>query len=212
MIVSVALLPDEGKLRRIKLKGLPDRVLKAPEMEVRIKQGEEMIDATIEMVDGVMVVSPKEVKFEPKDGDVLASDKSHAIYIFKENISEDCNIGYIGINNSQELRLSEYEWGNLIFRPATEEEKQKLFDKLAEEGLAWDAERKELVKLKWKPEVAEVFHFPIFSDELGKFVTDYQENDGTIFMSIERDWCFKTEQECQEFCDRLNEAISQVKP
>lgn len=34
-------------------------------MEVKIKQGKEMIDATIDMVDGVMVVSPKEVKFEP---------------------------------------------------------------------------------------------------------------------------------------------------
>lgn len=31
-------------------------------MEVKIKQGNEMINATIEMVDGVMVVSPKEVK------------------------------------------------------------------------------------------------------------------------------------------------------
>lgn len=29
-------------------------------MEVKIKQGNEMLDATIEMVDGVMVVSPKE--------------------------------------------------------------------------------------------------------------------------------------------------------
>jgi hypothetical protein len=31
-------------------------------MEVKIKQGEEMIDATIEMVGGVMVVSPKEMR------------------------------------------------------------------------------------------------------------------------------------------------------
>ena len=31
-------------------------------MEVKIKQGSEMLDATIEMVDGVMVVSPKEVR------------------------------------------------------------------------------------------------------------------------------------------------------
>ena len=33
-------------------------------MEVRIKQGNEMLDATIEMVDGVMVVSPKEEKLK----------------------------------------------------------------------------------------------------------------------------------------------------
>ena len=35
-------------------------------MEIKIKQGSEMLDATIEMVDGVMVVSPKEEKFKPR--------------------------------------------------------------------------------------------------------------------------------------------------
>ena len=36
-------------------------------IEVKIRQGSEMLDATIEMVDGVMVVSPKVEKFEPID-------------------------------------------------------------------------------------------------------------------------------------------------
>lgn len=40
-------------------------------MKVRIKQGEEMIDATIEMIDGVMVVSPKEVKWKPEVGETF---------------------------------------------------------------------------------------------------------------------------------------------
>ena len=39
-------------------------------MEVKIKQGSEMLDATIEMVDVVMVVSPKEVKWKPNYGDL----------------------------------------------------------------------------------------------------------------------------------------------
>ena len=38
-------------------------------MEVKINNNGEMLDATIEMIDGVMVVSPKVVKFEPKDGE-----------------------------------------------------------------------------------------------------------------------------------------------
>ena len=33
----------------------------------------------------------------------------------------------------------------------TEEEKKKIFDKLAEEGYEWKADTKELVTLKWKP-------------------------------------------------------------
>jgi hypothetical protein len=55
-------------------------------MEVKIKQGNEMLDATIEMVEGVMVVSPKEVKFKPKDGDVVYVKTSHEnIIIYKEH-------------------------------------------------------------------------------------------------------------------------------
>lgn len=40
-------------------------------MEVKIKIGDEIIDATIEMVDGVMVVSPKVEKFGTKVSNIL---------------------------------------------------------------------------------------------------------------------------------------------
>lgn len=181
-------------------------------MEVRIKEGNGYVDAEWTIEDGVMVVSPKEVKFEFKDGDVLASDKSYAIYIFKENISEDCNIGYVGINNANELRLSEYEWGNLIFRPATEEEKKLLFDKLAEKGLAWDAEKMELVKLKWKPKNNEIYCRPRFNEEGFACCKDRWDNVKFENFLYNKGWVFKTEKECQEFCNRLNEAINSVKP
>lgn len=41
-------------------------------MEIKIKDQDQLIDATIEVVDGVLVVSPKEEKYELKDGDVAA--------------------------------------------------------------------------------------------------------------------------------------------
>lgn len=40
-------------------------------MEVKIKNNNEMIDATIEMVDGVMVVSPKRMEWKPKRGEPI---------------------------------------------------------------------------------------------------------------------------------------------
>ena len=181
-------------------------------MEVRIKQGEEIVDATIEIVDGVMVVSPK--VFEPKDLDVIVSGgDTRFVAIFKRMKDEYSFYYYALLALSGDKRPQINNWASFLnVCPATEEEKKLLFDKLKEEGLAWDAERKELVKLKWKPKEEEIFYFPIFSDELGGFVTDYEEYYETRFMSIERGWHFKTEQECQEFCNRLNEAISQVEP
>lgn len=216
MIVSVALLPDEGKLRIIKLKGLPDRVLKAPEMKVRIKQGEEMIDATIEMVDGVMVVSPKEV-YEPKDGDVVSIfNKSYGVWmtaICREIHNERCSV-YCMIDAKDKLsvNLSKVSTSYGIIA-ATEEEKQKLFDKLAEEGLAWDAERKELVKLKWKPKENERYYYPA-NYGYGFVLADtcFNANFLNDVKRIESGRYFKDKQECQEFCNRLNEAINSVKP
>ena len=95
-------------------------------MEVKIKQGTEMLDATIEMIDGVMVVSPKEVKFKPKYGD------DYYTPIFD----------------------------NTYFVP---------------------------------------FHCSWTESALGN-------------ARYEKGLCFKTREECEEFCNRLNDVINSVKP
>jgi hypothetical protein len=196
---------------------LPEGILKSKNMEVKIKNGEEMIDATIEMVDGVMVVSPKVEKFEPKDGDVCVHDGM--IYIFKGvkpssicsgksaiihhcyydvetlQVKEDVGCGYIDCSQ----------------RFATEEEKKKLFDKLKEEGYEWDAEKKELAKLKWNPVLGEVYFRIEFVDHEFRYADWNWKNSTYEIEAYERGWCFKTKEECQEFCNRLNDAINSVK-
>jgi hypothetical protein len=194
-------------------------------MEVKIKQGAGLIDATIEMVDGVMVVSPKEEKVEPKDGDVFCVDLLHpCVGIVKEEYS-------FGKPDKDRLYFSVGYWkqsGSMQFgtfcacnrntesnyRPATGEERQELFDKLKEEGYEWDAEKKELVKLKWKPKIGETYYRPDFQH--CKFIcysgiTDYKK---LIYIKyhINKGWVFRTKEECEEFCNRLNKAINSVKP
>lgn len=184
-------------------------------MEVKIKNNNEMIDATIEMVDGIMVVSPKEVKFEPKDGDVIVSGgDTHFVAIF-EKMKEKYSFYYYSLLVLEgDKRPQINNWASFLnVRPATEEEKKKLFDKLAEEGLAWDAERKELVKIKWKPYEGCNIYYPSYNTITANFITlRGMFNSGRDKDLMDKDWLFKTEQECQEFCDRLNEAINSVKP
>lgn len=123
-------------------------------MEVKIKQGDAMLDATIEMVGGVMVVSPKKVKFEPKDGDIVTvTTETGGNYtcFFKGCVNGDI-YSYGGLNNLYnmlfEIGLVCCSKSQRTIYPATEEEKQKLFDKIKEEGYEWKADTKELVKLK----------------------------------------------------------------
>lgn len=181
-------------------------------MEVKIKDGNGYVEADWTIEDGVMVVSPKKAKFEPKDGDVVVINEGIQIFIVKDHLSDihgDCYCGWDFENKELFSRGSKY-----YDRYATEEEKQKLFDKLAEKGLAWDAERKELVKIKWEPKVGDKYFRPDFNK--CRFLC-YEGNAQYHTMKyikdhVNKNWCFKTEQECQEFCDRLNIAISQVKP
>lgn len=108
-------------------------------MEVKIKQGNEMLDATIEMVGGVMVVSPKEVKFEPKDGDIVYVKTDYEnIIIYKEQPNKlGRYVNYIDKKQMYYLRNDFCgSYADIIeIRPATEEEKKELFDKLAERNM-----------------------------------------------------------------------------
>jgi hypothetical protein len=154
-----------------------------------------------------MVVSPKE-KFEPKDGDVVKSHDSIWIFYSLRNC---------GTFNAHAVLLD----GSLFFnkpvyceeiRPATEEEKKELFDKLAEEGYEWKAETKELVKLKWKPSMYDPYYIPFY--ETCEFIPMGTNWNGRNKDNIRynKGLCFKTKEECQEFCNRLNQAIEGIIP
>jgi hypothetical protein len=163
------------------------------------------------MIDGIMVVSPKKVKFEPKDGDVVVCDDGGIqIFICKENLGG--SIYYYCMYNTEDNDLTFYEnTSYMINRYATEEEKKKLFDKLAEEGWEWKPDTKELVKLKWKPKKGEPYFSPIFSniDFLFSTCSSIYTGHFTDEMTIKKMRAFRTKEECQLFCDKLNETIEE---
>jgi hypothetical protein len=158
-----------------------------------------------------MVVSPKVEKFEPKDGDVISSDR--AICIFKEeyNSIRPSFSSYVALVNEI------IDFGLTVFyetrRPATEEEKKLLFYRLKEEGLAWDAEKKEVVKIRWKPSYNGEYYFKPRLD-MGQFIAHKAKwlNDAADNAYDKKGWIFKTNKKCQEFCYKLNQAIEGVKP
>ena len=72
----------------------------------------------------------------------------------------------------------------MIFRPATDSEKQQLFDALAKEGKAWDSEKKQIVGLKPAFEIGKLY---VFNEEdedgeltiIGKLI-DKNESEDTL--------------------------------
>lgn len=89
---------------------------------------------------------------EFKDGDIVHDVHGYNTYIIKEFSNKHIKI-YAGLTNQygaipHKIGMSEI----FHLRFATEEEKQQLFDALAKEGKAWNAEKKQIVDLKPKCE------------------------------------------------------------
>ena len=192
-------------------------------MEIKINNNGEMLDATIEMVDGVMVVSPKEVKFEPKDGDVFCVDSLYPCVGIVEEVysygKPDKDRLYFSVGywiESGDMQLKTFCACNRNtepnYRHATEEEKKKFFDKLAEKGYEWKQDTKELVKLKWKPKAGQRYYIPVICNAQFKAVIEDWSDDALDVLYFGKGWAFETKEECQEFCNRLNDAINSVKP
>ena len=86
-----------------------------------------------------------EKQLEFKDGDIVVYGKSVAICrrIYKHTLSF-----YVSLNEMVGLLFADEVESSEEFGFATDEDKQQLFDALAKEGKAWDAEKKQIVDIK----------------------------------------------------------------
>ena len=200
-------------------------------MKIVINNNGERIPATLEVVDGVMIVSPIEDKVDIsqfKDGDIITCGWENefntcswvcvlngTIEECKDNyfLEEYCGTYLVGCDSKEQTWFNSYSDSATCVRYATEEEKQKLFDALAKDGKTWDAEKKAVVDLKWKPKEGEKYFAPKFTYGEAFHVCEYlYQNIICVTNIYSKGWCFKTREECEAFCKRLNEVIKEVKP
>lgn len=94
---------------------------------------------------------------EFKDGDIVALVVRKCTHIAIFQSRQEAYIGFHAVLcQNDELLLEEpfrEDVGDIELRLATDSEKQQLFDALAKDGKAWDAEKKQIVDLKPKVEL-----------------------------------------------------------
>ena len=118
--------------------------------------------------DGSVVFEKEEqTEQEFKDGDVLTSRLNNKfIFIFKEDElkQKENKNGYyvchkpnhiINVATKDRLLFCGYK---IDVRLATEEEKQLLFDKMKEQRLLWNAEKKRVEKIRWRAKKGYIYH------------------------------------------------------
>ena len=124
-------------------------------MEIKLNAGDkiqvpENCKATIE--DNQIIIEEKQEEF--KDGDILHSIQTDRILIFKK-YNLECNEKFSCYYNN--LDVDNFDWACVAFRHATEEEKQKFFDELKAKGLRWNAETKEMERIRVRVKYGDLY-------------------------------------------------------
>lgn len=105
---------------------------------------------------GKLNISTLEIEKQPefKEGDIVALMVQKCTHIAIFQSRQETYIGFHAVLcNNEQLLLEEpfrEDDGDIELRPATDSEKQQLFDALAKEGKAWDSDKKQIVDLPKK--------------------------------------------------------------
>lgn len=111
-----------------------------------------------EIKGGKLNISTLEIEKQPefKEGDIVALMVRKCTHIAIFQSRQETYIGFHAVLcNNEQLLLEEpfrEDDGDIELRPATDSEKQQLFDALAKEGKAWDSDKKQIVDLPKKCE------------------------------------------------------------
>lgn len=158
----------------------------------------------------------KEEVREFKDGDVLTSRLNNKfIFIFKEDElkQKENKNGYyvchkanhiINVATKDRLLFCGYK---IDVRLATEEEKQLLFDKMKEQRLLWNAEKKRVEKIRWRAKKGE-YYFALgrTTFEVYCYTESFEEIDAKLYNCGNY---FRTQEQATEAAKRVREALRQ---
>ena len=131
--------------------------------------------------DGVLNVTVNiEQKYVPKDGDVVSDNYTVAIYA---GTNETGGIMTYTALHEQRLQteVCKVGWGyTRNYRPATEAERQRLFDALAKQGKRWNAEKKRIEDLpRWRAGKGSLYYI-VNNDFTTRQYKDYGERSDMV--------------------------------
>lgn len=123
---------------------------------MQLPRGAKVSSTDIKYEDGKIVLTAQLEEWKPEDGEVcyIRDIKGYESVFIKRD--DGCNITscYVSFDNHKTLFFNpDFNLGFVVvdvLRPATEAEKQQLFDALAEQNKRWNAEKKVVEDVRWR--------------------------------------------------------------
>lgn len=140
------------------------------------------------------------------DGDVLVSRSNSQVMVLYEFVSDnkdaDLFNAYFRLDSGM-IFLHSLEVRNR-FRLATDQEIERFYENLHKLHKDWDAEKKQLVDLKWKPKNGDmVYHF----DEIGEILYDEYDVSTDVPLSDFGN-CFRTREEAEAMVEKIKKLLN----
>ena len=181
--------------------------------KIQLPRNKEAQNISTNIKDGTIEVEVELKEWKPRDGDICfveSVDGYKSTFIFKSGayrtsyyVSEDC----ISPDEIGNVVVSDY--GIKVLRPATDSEKQLLFDALANEGKMWDAEKKAVVDLpRWRAEKGEPYFFVDPCWEVSCDIDDRTSPHDSLYFGGNY---FKTEEAAWKIIEKIREIFKNSK-
>lgn len=136
---------------------------------------------------------------EFKDGDILHSIHDSLMLIYKGCSSSECFNSHFNT-----LHNHNFGWNIHLFRHATEEEKQLLFNKMKEKGLQWNAEEKRVEKIRWRAKKGEIYYRMGLGRWIFREIDVRSDSDDRFYDTLNY---FRTEKQVAEALKRRKETL-----
>lgn len=143
------------------------------------------------------VIFEKEVP-DFKDGDILISYFG-TLLIFKEHSTYERFTSYYNTIN-----FDNKNWSKEAFHYANEEEKQRLFNKMKEQGLRWNAEEKKVEKIRWRANKGGKYYRMGLGNEIFCEIDSRLHKDEVFYDVFNY---FKTEEQAEEAIKRREKTL-----
>ena len=174
-------------------------------MEIKFKQGDSVTipeGCKAVVSDGTVVFEKAKTNF--KAGEVITGNTGEILLV--RECSGCLFSSFVHIRRDGKLWAApscmwytKYDW-----RLATEEEKQRLFDKMEEQGLRWNAEEKRVEKIRWKPKNGERYSFVNAFCEISNIVCFENHIDEGLEKAYNQ---FRTKEQAEKAAEAVKETL-----
>lgn len=132
---------------------------------MQLPRGAKVSSTDIKCEDGKIVLTAQLEEWKPQDGDIcyLKTNNTH-VFVFKSfRYNKTGASSYVSLSGNY-LVFNAFIINLGDIRPATKEEKQRLFDAMAEQNKRWNAEKKVVEDVRWSAKEGEVYYYLTLSD------------------------------------------------